>query len=155
MKLAESELVFWNKYLDSKPTIESHLDCVVEASPAGSLGITDKLIALYLSGKKSAGSGLVEDFEVTGDPLPKIGNYWIVLDSKSEPKLILKTVKIEIYKFPEVPEYVATAEGEGDLSLEYWKTAHAKFYEPDLSSWNLMDINDSHVITEFFETVWK
>ncbi|WP_051563747.1 ASCH domain-containing protein [Enterovibrio calviensis] len=155
MKLTESELAFWNKYLDSQPAIEPHFDYTVEANPAGVLSITDKLIALYLNGTKTAGSGLVEDYEVAGDALPKVGNFWIVLDSNSEPRIILKTVRTEINKFPEVPEYIAIAEGEGDLSLEYWKTVHAKFYEPHLSSWNLLNINDSHVITEFFELVWK
>jgi len=155
MKLTESELVFWNKYLGSKSTVNPPLNYTIEASPAGSLNITNKLIELYLAGKKSAGSGLVEDFEVVGDPLPKIGHYWIVLDSDKQPKLILKTIRVEIHKFTEVPEYVAIAEGEGDLSLEYWKKSHTKFYEPNLASWNLKHIDDSNVITEFFETVWK
>ncbi|PNQ54503.1 ASCH domain-containing protein [Vibrio sagamiensis] len=84
-----------------------------------------------------------------------VGNYWIVLDSNSEPRLILKTVKTEIHKFLDVPEYIVIAEREGDLSLEYWREAHTKFYEPHLSSWHLDHINDSHVITEFFELVWK
>ncbi|WP_028025966.1 ASCH domain-containing protein, partial [Enterovibrio calviensis] len=73
MKLTESELAFWNKYLDSQPAIEPHFDYTVEANAAGVLSITDKLIALYLNGTKTAGSGLVEDYEVAGDALPKVG----------------------------------------------------------------------------------
>lgn len=154
MQLAASEQAFWHNYLDSQHK-KTDLEYTVEASPAGNLSITDELISLYLAGKKSAGSGLVEDYQVTGDALPKVGNYWIVLDSHSEPRLILKTVKTEIHPFLQVPEYIAIAEGEGDLSLAHWRAVHAKFYEADLSSWKLKHINDAHVITEFFEIVWK
>jgi len=151
----QMETTFWNEYLDSLPTKYVPSSYFVEASPAGDLSTTDGLIALYLSGKKSAGSSLVEDFETMGDPLPKEGIYWIILDGKSEPKLIVKTIKTEIHQFKNVPEHVAIAEGEGDSSLEYWKKVHIEFFGPYLASWNIKNIDEAHVITEFFEVVWK
>ncbi|GAD89904.1 hypothetical protein VHA01S_029_00370 [Vibrio halioticoli NBRC 102217] len=155
MDLTEMEVKYWNEYLNSLPESDVLTDYCVEANPAGNLEITDALISLYLSGKKTAGSSLVEDFEITGDPLPKVGNYWIVLDGKNKPKLILKTVNVEIHKFKSVPEYVAIAEGEGDSSLEYWRKVHIEFFSPYLASWNIENIDESHIITEFFEVVWK
>jgi len=149
------ELNFWNSYLDTVPDKESLQDVFVEAMPAGNFQITDNLIELYFAGKKIAGSSLVEDFASAGDPLPKVGNFWIVLASDKKPKLILKTKKIEIHKFAEVPQYVATAEGEGDLSLDYWKREHAKIYEPHLANWGIKDLNQANVITEFFELVFS
>ncbi|MBL4829008.1 MAG: ASCH domain-containing protein [Aliivibrio sp.] len=155
MKLTKSETKFWNEYLASLSPENPPSNYFVESCPAGNSSMTDGLIALYLSGKKRAGSSLVEDFEVTGDPLPKVGNYWIVLDGKNQPKLILKTLKIEIHQFRDVPEYIAIAEGEGDSSLEYWKKTHIDFFKPFLASWDIDNIDDAHVITEFFELVWK
>ncbi|MGK0271265.1 MAG: hypothetical protein ACI88H_001922 [Cocleimonas sp.] len=79
----------------------------------------------------------------------------LVLDGKSKPKLIVKTVKTETHQFKNVPEYVAIAEGEGDSSLEYWRKVHIEFFSPCLASWNIENIDEAHVITEFFEVVWK
>jgi uncharacterized protein YhfF len=146
---------FWNDYLDTTPNLKYLQDLHVEANPAGNFFITDELIALYLKGKKYAGSSLVEDFVTAGDPLPKVGNYWIVLGSDQSPKLILKTKKIEINKFGKLPERIAIAEGEGDLSLSYWRQVHTALYSPYLEKWNVKDINEAHVITEFFEVAYK
>ena len=40
----------------------------IEAAFAGNRGFTDELLALYLAGKKHAGSSIVEDFLTAGDP---------------------------------------------------------------------------------------
>ena len=153
-KLKPIEKEFWNEYIKQN-SIELAENVFVEANPAGSLEITDDLIDLYLAGKKSAGSSLVEDFETCGDPLPKVGNFWILLNSKEEPVMILKTVRIEINKFKDIPVRIAIAEGEGDSSLAYWKEVHSRLYSPYLKQWGVDDINEAHVITEFFEIVHR
>jgi len=155
LELTESENEFWLDYLNSVSIPAKQSSCNVEASPAGNYSITDQLIELYLTGKKTAGSSLVEGFEFSHDPLPEIGDFWIVLNGKNQPRLILKTIKIEIHRFRDVPEYVAIAEGEGDLSLEYWKKSHKEFYKSNIQLWGIKDIDDAHVITEHFEVVWK
>ena len=144
---------YWNSYLE---TLEEKLDHPdVEAGIAGNQEIADKLLSLYIEGKKTAGSGLVKDYELAGDPLPKVGNYWIILNSKGEPGCIVKTVKVEQYKFNEVPEEVAIAEGEGDLSLDYWQKAQREFFNPYLKDWGVEDLDQEMVVTEFYEVVFK
>lgn len=101
-----------------KPS-EKPITPVVTAGYAGNSNITDGLLALYLSGKKIAGSSILEDFLSINDPLPQLGNYWIFLGSDEKPRCILKTIKIVTHKFNDVPEEIAIAEGEGDCSLEY------------------------------------
>jgi uncharacterized protein YhfF len=96
----------------------------------------------------------VRDFECAGDPLPKVGNHWIVLDREEQPKLIVKTIRTEINKFELIPAHVARAEGEGDLSVEYWKKTHFGLYEPFLAKWGIENIDDAEVITEHFEIVF-
>lgn len=153
MNLNKIELEYWNSYLstlDEKPT-----QPMVEASIAGNEEIADQLLDLYLMGKKTAGSGLVKDYELSGDDLPKVGNYWIILDSQKVPRCIVKTVRVEIHQFDQVPKEVAIAEGEGDLSLEYWQKAHIEFFTPFLENWKIDDLNKEQVVTEFFEVVYK
>ncbi len=153
MNLTVKERDFWNSYLGtlkSKP-----INPKVEAGIAGNQEIADDLLDLYLSGKKTAGSGLVKDYELAGDPLPEVGNYWIILNSKNEPSCIVKTVRVEKYQFDQVPKEVAIAEGEGDLSLDYWRKVHVEFFTPFLKDWNIDDLDKEILVTEFYEVVYK
>jgi len=87
--------------------------------------------------------------------LPQVCNYWIFLNSRNEPSCILKTEKIVTHKFKDVPVEIAIAEGEGDLSLEYWKRVHGQLYSPHLASWGIKGIEEATVITEFFSVVYR
>ncbi|WP_425309574.1 ASCH domain-containing protein [Ammonicoccus fulvus] len=149
MGLTPDQRRFWREYVDTLSP-ENRPDGSVIAACPGSPDIADQLIDLYLSGKKIAGSGLVEDYSRAGDPLPKIGDHWIALGSDGDPRCILRTVDVETHLFKDVPERIAVAEGEGDLSLAYWKRAHAEHFRPHLSRWGVTDIEQATVITEFF-----
>ncbi|NCN27850.1 ASCH domain-containing protein [bacterium] len=153
-ELKKDQLDFWNMYLSTlaKDDIPSDPDILV--MPAGNLSITDELIALYKQGKKSAGSGLLEDYQSMGDPLPKVNDFWIVLDSKESPAILLKTVKVELNKYKDLPEYIAIAEGEDDLSVESWKRLHSEFFTPFLEKWGVKNLDEATVITEFFQVVY-
>lgn len=141
--------------MQSLPEAAWPKNAFVTASFAGTPEITDELLHLYLIGKKSAGSSIVEDFVSAGDPLPKVGNYWIFLNSKDIPSCILRTEKVVTNKFYEVPSEIAVAEGEGDLSLEYWRKVHSELYSPYLASWGVARLEDATVITEFFKIVYR
>jgi uncharacterized protein YhfF len=149
------EQKYWQSYVDSLTPEERPLQPHVEAGFAGSPSITDDLLQLYLAGKKTAGSSIAEDFMAMGDPLPKVGDYWIYLDSKGELRCILRTEKVVFHKFKDMPVEVAIAEGEGDLSLEYWRRVHSEFYFPHLSDWGISQMDDATVVTEYFEIVYK
>jgi uncharacterized protein YhfF len=148
------ESAYWRAYQRSLPTGKEDKQYLITASCAGTPEITDSLLALYLAGKKSAGSSVMEDFLAAGDALPAVGNYWILLDSRGQPGCILKTEKVLTYRFSEVPEAIAIAEGEGDLSLGYWREVHGALWRPYLASWNLSRLEEATVITEFFSLVY-
>lgn len=153
-KLKPAELAFWQDYRRARPQDQVAPDAVISASVAGDKRNADELLQLYLDKKKTAGSSLIIDYETSGDPLPKVGNFWIILDSSGVPKCIVKCVGIEIHRFDQVPEKIAIAEGEGDLSLGYWTKAHREFFEPYLPRWKVTDLDKERVITEFFDVVW-
>lgn len=155
MNLNYNQQKYWENYLAGLKPSERPNNPVVTAGYAGTPEITDGLLALYLSGKKIAGSSIVEDFISANDPLPQIGNYWVFLGSDGAPRCILQTVKIVTHKFNEVPEEIAIAEGEGDCSLGYWKKVHSELYTPHLKEWGLKSIGEATVITEFFKIVYK
>lgn len=153
--LKSVEQAYWESYLRSIPEQDRPIHPRVIAGHAGNAQITDELLQLYFEGKKWAGSSLVEDFESAGDPLPAVGDYWIVLDSQSQPRCILRTDRVVISKFKDLPEEIAIAEGEGDLSVEYWKRVHGQMYLPHLEKWGVKDLNEARVITEFFTLVYQ
>ena len=121
----------------------------------GNSEIADGLVQLYLVGHKIAGSSLLADFVAAGDQLPSIGKFWIVLDSTGEARCIVRTDRVDQTKFKDVGMEVAIAEGEGDLSLAYWRKAHAEFFQPFLQSWGVNDLEEAIVVTEFFRVVYK
>lgn len=153
MALTAEQQVFWDEFVAGQSDSTAPDGVVVAGCPGGP-EIADQLIALYRSGVKTAGSGLVEDYESAGDPLPRPGDHWIALGGDGEPRLILRTERVEVHRFPDVPESIAIAEGEGDLSLDYWRSAHAARYAPHLAEWGLGDITDATVVTEFFTLVY-
>ena len=153
--LQDIESKYWQRYLSTLAEKDRPLQPRVVASHAGTREITDNLLNLYLTGKKTAGSSVVEDFLSTGAPLPEVGDYWILLDSSDQPRMILRTEKVVVHKFNDVPVEIAVAEGEGDLSLEYWRQAHNQIYSPYLERWGVKSIERATIITEFFRIVFK
>ena len=86
------------------------------------------LISLIKAEVKRATCSLLWSWEVDGERLPQEGDIEIVLDFSSRPALLLQTTKVEIAPFSNVSSEFAAAEGEGDLSLEYWRAEHWKFF---------------------------
>jgi 5-formyltetrahydrofolate cyclo-ligase len=154
-KLRPREQEFWQRYLRSLPESARPLDPFVEANYCGNREITDELLALYLQGKKHAGSGLVKDYETAGDPLPQVGNYWIILDSGDNPRCLVRTVAVERHLFRNIPAKIAQAEGEGDGSVDYWKRVHGELYRPFLAQWGITSLDEAEVVTEFFELLCR
>lgn len=122
---------------------------VVSASMPGDKSLADDLVVLYLNGTKTAGSGLVKSYEAAGEPIPKVGNHWIILDSHERPRCIGKTIRVEVNPFIKVSEEIALAEGDG--SLENWRKAHREFFGSYLVQLGIDDLDQALVVTEFFE----
>ena len=90
--------------------------------------MADRLLALVLAGTKTAGASQLWDYEASGDPLPRAGDLSIVLDGAGEPRALLRTTDVRVLPFEEVDAEHARLEGEGDLTLDYWRRAHEWFW---------------------------
>ncbi len=78
--------------------------------------------------KKTATSSLLEMYEKESLPLPQKTTQSCIQDSKNTPRCIVEITEMTILPFSEVTEDFAKCEGEGDLSLEYWRKAHKEFF---------------------------
>ncbi len=100
--------------------------------PAWAFGATpeqaDELLALVLSGAKTATSGALWDYEAEGEQLPKPGALGIVTDGRGVPHALVVTTRVEIVPFDEVSAEHAYLEGEGDRSLATWREVHERFF---------------------------
>lgn len=151
--LTEEQRSFWQDYLNySGAEVEEPVAIIAEM--AGNAAIADQLLSLYLEGKKTAASGLVADYQHEGDPLPAIGDYWLILDSQGQPRCLVRTIAVETFAFADVPERVARAEGEGDLSLEYWRKGHREFFQPYLAKLGISDLDTAEVVVEHFNVLY-
>lgn len=87
----------------------------------------DELLALVLSGTKTATASSLWDYDVD-EPLPSTGDYSIILDGEGTPKAIIMTTEVSTAPFVEVTREHAHLEGEGDRTLEYWRSTHEDFW---------------------------
>jgi uncharacterized protein YhfF/ubiquinone/menaquinone biosynthesis C-methylase UbiE len=152
--LKSHEQKFWQAYLQEAGILDSH-GLTVSAGMPGDEQVADELVSLYLSGQKTAGSGLLKDFEQAGVPLPEVGNFWIILDSHARPRCIVRVIRVEMHLFREVTEEIARAEGEGDLSLEYWRKAHQRLFSRFLEKLGITNLNEERIVVEFYELVYR
>ena len=151
--LNREEQAFWEACLHSNRNVAQ--DAHVFASMPGNEAIADDLIPLYLSGIKTAGSALVADYEKAGEPLPRVGDYWIMLDAGKKPVCVARVTQVLIKRFCDVGEDIARAEGEGDLSLEFWREGHRRFFEPLLKELEIGDLNQALLAIDFVEVVYR
>ncbi|EOI5775348.1 ASCH domain-containing protein [Cronobacter malonaticus] len=89
--------------------------------------MADELGALVAYGTKRASCSYYHAWRQDGEPvLP--GDYHIILNGAGEPLCVIRTHTLRLVKFCDVTEQLAALEGEGDLSLAYWRKEHEAFF---------------------------
>ena len=116
--------------------------------------VPDKLAALVTAGVKTATSSAYIFYEIEQEPLPEAGDYSVILNSRDEAVCIIKTVKVTVLPYDQVPAEFAYKEGEGDRSLEYWREVHEAFFTNELAEAGLAFSEDMPVVCEEFEVVY-
>lgn len=115
--------------------------------------VGDELAELVKTGRKTATSSALEMYE-KDEPKPKVGAFNIILDGSGLPVCITKTKSVEIIPFNKVKADRAYREGEGDLSLEYWRKGHKEFFEKEYSSVGKVFTDTIPCICEVFEVIY-
>lgn len=117
--------------------------------------MANQLAKLVVDGIKIATASAYELYEIENSPLPPIGGLNIILDSDNNAVCITETTKVYTCPFNQVSESHAFKEGEGDLSLEFWRKVHKEFFSKDLNVHNLQFDENMIVVCEEFKVVWK
>ena len=152
----ESIQAYWDKFLESLPTNSPyHTKTYSEGGYGDSPELMDELIQLVLIGRKTATCGSLWEWEAEGKPLPKAGDIWVELDGSGNPVCITETVEVTIRKYNEVDAVFAREEGEGDLSLEYWREAHKNYFSRVLAKIGKEFSEDMPLVCERFRLIYK
>ncbi len=117
-------------------------------------GIGDELAALVVNGPKRATAGWVVESEADGEPIPKVGDVWIVTNGKEVPVCAIRTVEVRTGPLVSVDEAFAFDEGEGDRTVDWWMKAHLDYFERRSVEMGVpFDPETSEIIFERFELV--
>src|SRR5262245_44581768 len=115
--------------------------------------LAHELAELVLHGSKRATAGLVWEAEQDPSMVPVLGGYSLVTNQSGAPLLIIRTTSVEIRPYDTVDADFAAAEGEGDGSLEFWRTAHWAYFSRRCEALGRKASPDMPVILERFALV--
>lgn len=114
----------------------------------------DALAQLVLSGQKTGTSSAFPLYEIDDEPLPKVGDFSVVLDSCDNAVCIIRTTNVYITQFDQVTDMHAYLEGEGDRTLSYWRAVHKKVFQQWIGEAGLHFSEDMLVVCEEFVRVF-
>ena len=147
---------YWEKFLASLPPDSPYRGKTYVAEGWGdSPEMADELGTLIAQGLKTATCASVWEWEAEGNPIPPVGLITIVLDGRGEPLCIIEAVEMTIRKYNEVDADFAHAEGEGDLSLNYWRAAHRNFFSRVLPKIGKEFSEEMLLVCERFKVIYK
>ncbi|GAA1557371.1 hypothetical protein GCM10009827_092890 [Dactylosporangium maewongense] len=98
--------------------------------------LRDALVAAVLNGTKTTTTGLLQDWEIDGEPLPAAGDRSAVVDSAERPVAVIELTGVEVRRLGDVDARHARDEGEGHATVAAWRAGHEEFWHgADYRGW--------------------
>jgi uncharacterized protein YhfF len=114
----------------------------------------DELVELVLAGRKKATAGALWSYEAEGESVPQPGDFSVVTDWSGAARCVIRTTAVEVVPFEAVSPEFAAAEGEGDLSLAFWREAHWAAFSREFEGTDRSPAPDMLVVCERLEVVF-
>lgn len=147
---------YWQEFLSNLPTVSPyHSKSYVAEGWGDSPEMADELGTLIADGTKTGTCSALWEWEAEDETIPKQGIITIVLNGEGEPLCIVETTEVSIRNYNEVDADFAHAEGEGDLSLEYWREAHMNFFSRILPKIGKEFSEEMPLVCERFKLIYK
>lgn len=147
---------YWEQFLASLPSDSLYRTKSYVAEGWGDgPALADELGALIAQGTKTATCSALWEWQAEGNPIPQAGLITVVLDGRGEPLCIVETMEVSIRKYNEVDTDFAREEGEGDLSLNYWREAHRNFFSRVLPKFGKEFSEEMPLVCERFRLIFK
>lgn len=150
-RLCQMTKAYWDRFVQGHPeysgrSYEAWHFCYGEHLP-------NKLLGLVKLGKKHGTSSALQLYG-EGEQVPKQGDLSIVTYGNGLPGCIIETKEVRIKPFCEISEEEARLEGEGDLSLSYWREVHEKFFQMEYEEEGKVFSEDIPVLFERFAVIY-
>jgi uncharacterized protein YhfF len=124
----------------------------------GSFGDTPEMATeladLVVAGIKRATASLARDYGEGREPIPRPGDFVMMLDGKGRPRFIWRTTEVTIKPLSQVDDAFAWDEGEGDRTRNWWLAAHRRYFGRQASREGFEFDDDVLAVFERFEVVW-
>jgi uncharacterized protein YhfF len=147
---------YWAQFLANLPPDSHYRSKTYVAEGWGdSPAMADELGALVVQGVKTATCSALWEGAAEGNPIPQKGKVTIALDGRGEPLCIVESVEVTIRNYNEVDADFARDEGEGDLSLNYWREAHKNYFSRILRNIGKEFSEDMPLVCERFKLIHK
>lgn len=118
------------------------------------VALSNELIDLVLKGTKRATAALICEFEVAGEAVPEVGDYWIACDGYGVPRVVLQTTEVRRGPVDSVDDQFAWDEGEDDRTRDSWLAGHRRYWRRRCELLGI-DYDDSlEALFERFRVVW-
>jgi uncharacterized protein YhfF len=151
MTTASSVENLWESYLATLP--EKHAHRLIPVPEAWSFGdgpeMADDLGNLAIQGKKTASCS-----RYIGENILEFATVSIMLNGQGQPWSVVETTEITIKRYCDVTAEWA-AEGEGDLSLEYWRNAHWRYFARGAQEGGYEMSDDMPLFCERFRIIYR
>lgn len=115
--------------------------------------LSESLLELVLSGKKTATASSRNSFEIDGERLPVIGDLSVVTDFEGNPKCVIETTLVTLIPYGEMTFEICSREGEDDC-LESWQRGHEKFFRNEGKEMGYTFSEDHMVVFEDFRVIY-
>lgn len=148
--MSEKATELWAQFCRTNPQIdprEKYQTWFFGDSPE----LAAELTALVLAGTKTATASLAAINELNPPDAPILGGYSIITDFDGAPRAVLQTTEIRILPFDAVDADFARDEGEGDLSLDHWRTVHRAYFQREAAALDIRFDEQSLIACERFK----
>ena len=112
----------------------------------------NELLDLVLQGKKRETSSSLASFRAEGTAVPKEGELSVITDWDGHPCCVIRTTKVRVIPYKDIPFGLARLEGEDD-TLASWRKNHEAFFREEGKSLGYSFSENMEVVFEEFEVV--
>ncbi len=152
----ESVKAYWQNFLSTLPPESPyHSKTYIAEGWGDTPEMADELGTLIAQGTKTGTCSALWEWEAEGKTPTQVGELTVALDGQGEPLCIVETVDVSIRKYNEVDADFARSEGEDDLSLDYWRAAHKRFFTRVLSKFGMEFSEAMPLVCERFRVIYK
>lgn len=145
---------YLNEYLDTLTDSERKRYTSFSADYFCADEVNANLCAELISkGIKTATCSMKYWYDSGEESMPQTGHLLVVTDWHGEPTSIVEITAVSECKYSDVTAEFAYAEGEGDLTLDWWRVAHWDFFANECNEIEIEASEDMVLVLEHFQVV--